>query len=196
MPEAFMQVVTTYGTEVATTLPKKMQHPQGPCSLAPWYNMCILRGCSISDSLVTGLSPSGPGFDSRSGQFSWLRFFSQDFSSTVRQMPGKFRPHLSLGIIGHRNRPKSFHMGVNDLRRWLVLKPIYTQYSILVMVIGNHMVFRSPVFVPSFLTLQAVTVVLWEVNSVCNSHSRLQSCPAEEYVLLLNNFSHLNGIAL
>ena len=32
---------------------KKMQHPQGLCSLAPGYTMCILRGCSISDSLVT-----------------------------------------------------------------------------------------------------------------------------------------------
>ena len=31
---------------------KKMQHPQGLCSLAPGYNMCILRGCSVSDSFV------------------------------------------------------------------------------------------------------------------------------------------------
>ena len=29
---------------------KKMQHPQGLCSLAPEYNMCILRGCSVSVS--------------------------------------------------------------------------------------------------------------------------------------------------
>ena len=29
------------------------------------------------------LSPSGPGFDPRSGQFSWLRFF-RGFSSTAK----------------------------------------------------------------------------------------------------------------
>ena len=34
------------------------------------------------------------------------------------------------------------------------------------------------------------------MNSVCNIHSRTQSCPADEYILLLNNFSHLNGVAL
>ena len=27
-------------------------------------------------------------------------------------------------------------------------------------------------------------------------HSRVQTCPADEYILLLNNFSHLSGIAL
>ena len=29
-----------------------MQHPQGLCSLAPGYNMCILRGCSVSHLFV------------------------------------------------------------------------------------------------------------------------------------------------
>ena len=29
-----------------------MQNTQGLCSLARGYNMCILRGCSVSDSFV------------------------------------------------------------------------------------------------------------------------------------------------
>ena len=41
-----------------------------------------------------------------------------------------------------------------------------------------------------------VTVVLSEVNSVCNNHSRLQPCSSDQYVLLLNNFSYLNGVTL
>ena len=93
-----------------------MQNPQELCSLAPGCNMCILRGCSASDSFVT--------------------------------------------------------------------------------VIGVQMALRRPVFVPSVLTLQAVIVVLWEMNSVCSIHSRVQPCPADEYILLLNNLSHLNRIAL
>ena len=32
-----------------------MQHPQGLCSLEPEYNLCILRGCSISDAFVTAV---------------------------------------------------------------------------------------------------------------------------------------------
>lgn len=46
------------------------------------------------------------------------------------------------------------------------------------------------------MTLQAVTVLELEVNSVCNIHSRVQPCPADESVLLLNNCSHLNGVSL
>ena len=64
------------------------------------------------------------------------------------------------------------------------------------MVIGDHMVLRRPVLVPSVLTLHAVTVVLREVNGVCDIDSRVQSSPADEYVFLLNNFSHLNVVAL
>ena len=41
-----------------------------------------------------------------------------------------------------------------------------------VTVIGDQMALRRPVFAPSVLTLQAVTVVLREVNSVFNIHSR------------------------
>ena len=52
----------------------------------------------------------------------------------------------------------------------------------LVTVIGDQMALRRPVFSPSVLILQAVTVVLWEVNSVCSIHSRVQPCPADEYV--------------
>ena len=44
------------------------------------------------------LSRSGPGFDPRSGQVSWVGFF-RDFSSPVRQMSGNFRPPRSTNII-------------------------------------------------------------------------------------------------
>ena len=44
------------------------------------------------------LSRSGPGFDPRSGQVSWLRFLS-GFFSPVRQMSGSFRSTRSLNII-------------------------------------------------------------------------------------------------
>ena len=46
------------------------------------------------------------------------------------------------------------------------------------------------------MTVQAVTVVFSELNSVRNIHSRVQQCPSEEYILQLNNLSHLNGVAL
>ena len=44
------------------------------------------------------LSRSGPGFDLRSGQVSWVRFF-RGFSSPVRWMSGSFRPSMSPNII-------------------------------------------------------------------------------------------------
>ena len=44
------------------------------------------------------LSRSGPGFDPRSGQVSWVTFF-RVFSSRVRQMSGSFRPPRSPNII-------------------------------------------------------------------------------------------------
>ena len=44
------------------------------------------------------LSRSGPGFDPRSGQVSWVRLF-RGFSSPVRQMSGSFRPPRSLNLI-------------------------------------------------------------------------------------------------
>ena len=40
------------------------------------------------------IARSGPGFDPRSGQVSWVRFF-RGFSSPVRQMSGSFRPPRS-----------------------------------------------------------------------------------------------------
>ena len=95
---------------------RKMQHPQGLCSLAPGYNTCILMGFSVSGSFVT--------------------------------------------------------------------------------VIGEQMAHRTPVFAPSVLTLQAVTMMLWEMNSVWKIHSRVQTRASYEYELLLNNWSNLNGIAL
>ena len=44
------------------------------------------------------LSRRGPGFCSRSGQVSWVRFF-RGFSSPVRQMSGSFRPPRPPNII-------------------------------------------------------------------------------------------------
>ena len=76
-----------------------------------------------------------------------------------------------------------------------VLRDCGVSYSF-VTVIGNQMAFRRPVFAPSILTLQAVTVVYSEVNNVCTIHSSVQPCHSDEYVLLLNNFSHLNVVAL
>ena len=66
------------------------------------------------------LSRCGPGFDPRSGQVSWVRFFS-GFSSPVRQMSGSFRPPRSPNIIWPSL--SSFITGANDLRCWRALKP-------------------------------------------------------------------------
>ena len=49
------------------------------------------------------LSRSGPGFDPRSGQVSWVRFFL-GFSSPVRQISGNFRPPRSPNIISFGRR--------------------------------------------------------------------------------------------
>ena len=65
------------------------------------------------------LSRSRPGFDPRSGQVSWVRFF-RGFSSPIRQMSGSFRPPRSPNIIWPS---LSFIMGANDLRCWCALKP-------------------------------------------------------------------------
>ena len=65
-----------------------------------------------------------------------------------------------------------------------------------VKVIGDQMVLRRPVFLPSVVTPQAVTVVFREVNSVCNIHSRIQPYLADENIHLLKNFGHLNRVAL
>ena len=64
-----------------------------------------------------------------------------------------------------------------------------------VTVIGDQMALRRTVFASSVLSLAAITVVLWELNSLCNIYSRVQPCPADEYILLSNNFSLLNGVA-
>ena len=61
------------------------------------------------------LSPSMPGFDPRSGQFSWFRFF-RGFSSIVRQMLGKLGPQPSADIIGHYN-----HRNYSSGRQWSLM---------------------------------------------------------------------------
>ena len=60
-----------------------------------------------------------------------------------------------------------------------------------VMVIGDQMGVRRPVCALSVLTLWAVTVVFLVMNSVCNIHFRINNA-----MTMLNNFSHLNGVAL
>ena len=57
---------------------------------------------------------AGPG--SIPGRVSfpgWSVF--RGFSSTVRHMSGKLRPHLSLDMTGHHNHNESFSTGANDL---------------------------------------------------------------------------------
>ena len=56
----------------------------------------------------------------------------------------------------------------------------------IVMVISDKMAPRKSNCVSS------VSLMLLEVNSVCNIHSRVQPCLTDVYVLMLNNFSHLN----
>ena len=69
------------------------------------------------------LSRSGPGFNPRLGQVSWVRFF-WGFSSPVRQMSGSFRPPKSQNIIWPSlSSSLIIHYGVNDLRCWCALKP-------------------------------------------------------------------------
>ena len=59
------------------------------------------------------LSRSGPGFDSRQGQVSWVRFF-RDFSSPVRQMSESFRPQGPRISFGHHyHHQSSFITGTN-----------------------------------------------------------------------------------
>ena len=89
---------------------------QGPPLWSKWLHACLSR--------------SGHGFDHRSGQVSWVRFF-QGFSSPVRQMSGSFRSQGPRISFGHHYNPPSFITGANDLRCWRALKPeiyIHTQY--------------------------------------------------------------------
>ena len=41
---------------ICTLLIIKIQHPQGLCSLASGYGMCLQRGCSVIDLFVTVIS--------------------------------------------------------------------------------------------------------------------------------------------
>ena len=68
-------------------------------------------------------------FDPGRVSFSSWGFF-RGFSSTVRQMSGKSRPHPSPDNIGHHNH-KYFITGANDLRCWRALKPRITYYTII-----------------------------------------------------------------
>ena len=61
----------------------------------------VVRGavhrCGASGSM-RACHAAGPGYDPRSEQVSWVRFF-RGFSSPVRQMSGNFKPPRSRNII-------------------------------------------------------------------------------------------------
>ena len=71
------------------------------CVWAPWPPL-LSRGNIIASHLVgLGLTPDQVSFP------NWGFFWG--FSSTIRQMSGKLRPHLSPDIIGyHNNKDHSF----------------------------------------------------------------------------------------
>ena len=72
------------------------------------------------------LSRSGPGFDPRSGQVSWVRFF-RGFSSLVRQMSGSSRPPRSPNIIWPSLSSIIIHYG----RQWpeMLTRPKNHKYT-------------------------------------------------------------------
>ena len=72
--------------------------------------ICLLSACACV--LWGNLSRSGPGFDPRSGQVSWVRFF-RGFSSPVRRMSGSFRP----GIFNLLSWRANLHLSYNPAGR-------------------------------------------------------------------------------
>ena len=70
------------------------------------------------------LSRSGPGFDPRSGQVSWVRFF-RCFSSPVRQMSGSFRPQGPRISFGHHY---FHHRSLRAPMTWDVDAPYNVKY--------------------------------------------------------------------
>ena len=72
----------------------------------------VIYPTAVEQALACALSRSGPGFESRSGQVSWVRFF-RGFSSPVRQMSGNFRPRISFS---HHN-----HHFIFVLLEWLIV---------------------------------------------------------------------------
>ena len=65
-----------------------------------------------------------------------------------------------------------------------------------VTVIGDQMALRRSVFAPSVLTLQAVTLVSSEVNSVLQHSLRVQPCPPLSLYLHHNSFSNSSELYL
>ena len=112
----------TYVTAHSTTLPLlhlrhrhftydtwQAAHDVSLCArlkLKPTYlrQRCLNNWRNVEESFNLGITAtwigrrSGPGFDPRSGQVSWVRFF-RGFSSTGRQMSGSFRSPRSPNII-------------------------------------------------------------------------------------------------
>ena len=84
-------------------------------------NKEIISWAARQVNKVKSLSSSGPGFDPRSGQVSWVRFF-RGFSSPVRQMSGSLRPQGPRISFGPHCHQSSFITGANELRCWRALK--------------------------------------------------------------------------
>ena len=58
----------------------------------------IFESTAVDQAVACAPLKQRPGFDPRSGQVSWVRFF-RGFSSPVRQISGSFRPRWSPNII-------------------------------------------------------------------------------------------------
>ena len=64
------------------------------------------------------------------------------------------------------------------------------------MVIGDQVALRRHNFAPFVSILQAVTVVLSEVNSVCNIHSRVQPSPRRQERTPVEHLQPFERVAL
>ena len=106
-----------------------INHSRNIRPLLWWIDVFLASQPTTSSTAVdrrmhARLSRSGPGFDPRSGQVSWVRFL-RGFSSPVRQMPGNFRPQCPRIPFG-RYYHQSFIRGANDLKCWRALIVKYT----------------------------------------------------------------------
>ena len=89
-------------------------------------HLCMFcRSTAPVRSNIVSSHLAGPGSIPGGVSFSDWGFL-RGFSSSVRQMSGKLRPHLSPDIIGYHNHHKSFHTGANDLLCWRTFKKKHT----------------------------------------------------------------------
>ena len=142
-----------------------------------WFSVkgALVRFCTSRLQLLmilrneARLSRSGPGFDPRSGQVSWVRFF-RGFSSPVRQMSESFRPQGPRISFGHHyHHQSSFITGANDLRCWCTLKPQIYIHRISTQDLLN----RSPVCYHCATLLGGAVFVLWN-NIITNYYHHVK----------------------